>query len=95
MFAASVDAPDKARDVMTKAKLAFPVLADESRAATQAFGVLHAQGSPEGKDVPIPSMFLINRDGKIIWQRVAKAVQDRPDPEDVIVAIRAAMKSGG
>lgn len=92
LVAASVDPPARAREVMSKAHLSFPILADESRAATKAFGVLHVKGSPKGEDIPMPSMFLLNRDGKIIWERVAKAVQDRPDPLDVIEAIRSALR---
>lgn len=92
MMAVSVDPPERNREVMDNAKLAFPILADESRAATRAFGVLHARGSPSGTDIPVPSMFLIDRDGVIAWERIAEAVQDRPDPREVIAAIRAALK---
>lgn len=92
MMAVSVDPPEKNREVMDKAKLAFPILADESRAATRAFGVLHEKGSPNSADIPVPSMFLIDREGVITWERVAKAVQDRPDPQEVIAAVRAALK---
>lgn len=89
--AVSVDPPGKNREVMEKARLAFPILADESRAATKAFGVLHEKGSPDGNDIPLPSMFLINHAGIIAWERIATAVQDRPDPRDVIAAIRASI----
>ena len=92
MMAVSVDPPEKNRAVMDKAKLAFPILADESRSSTRAFGIMHEKGSPNGTDIPIPAMFLIDRNGVIAWERVAEAVQDRPDPQEVIDAVREAIK---
>lgn len=33
-------------------------------------------------------MFLIDREGKIVWRRIAERVQDRPDPKAVLQTIR-------
>jgi peroxiredoxin len=75
--------------VIERNKLPFTILSDEERSVTKRLGLLHATGSPEGKDVPIPAHFLIDRQGRIIWEHVATKIPDRPDPEDVINIIRS------
>jgi peroxiredoxin len=92
LLAISVDPPARARRVVENNKLAFPILCDESREATRAFGVLHEKGSPEGQDIPLPAMFLIDREGRIRWKRVAGLIQDRPDPQEVIRSIEGALR---
>ena len=77
----------KAKRVVESNKLPFPILCDESRDVTDKFGVLHRGGGPEGQDIPMPAMFLLARDGNIVWRRVARLVQDRPSPDEVLQAI--------
>lgn len=89
VLAISVDPPDKARTVVENNKLAFPILCDESREVTKAYGLLHPGGSPDGKDVPVPAHLLLDRSGIVVWEHVAKRIQDRPDPAVVIEAVRA------
>lgn len=92
VLAISVDPPSKAKKVVESNKLPFSILCDESRDATNAFGVLHRRGGPERQDVPLPSMFLVDRDGSVVWMRVAHLVQDRPSPEDVLAAIEKSIR---
>jgi peroxiredoxin len=89
VLAISVDPPAKAKRVVEANKLPFLILCDESRDATDLFGVLHRGGGPEGQDIPLPAMFLVARDGSIVWRRVAQRVQDRPSPAEVLEAIEA------
>jgi peroxiredoxin len=87
VLAISVDPPANAKRVVETNKLPFPILCDESRDATDKFGVLHKRGGPQGQDIPLPAMFLVSRDGEVIWERVARRVQDRPAPSEIIRAI--------
>src|SRR5262245_58338904 len=89
LLAISVDPPDRNRIVVEKNTLPFPILADVDRAVTRAYGVVHEKGGPDGSDVPLPAQFLIDRDGKVAWRRVATKIHDRPDPAEVQRHIRA------
>ncbi|MCG3128782.1 MAG: hypothetical protein CHACPFDD_03674 [Phycisphaerae bacterium] len=74
---------------MQRHDLPFPILSDTERHVIRAFGVLHAGGAPNGGDIAIPSHFLIDRDGRIVWRFIATRVQNRPDPAELIGRIRA------
>lgn len=87
LLAISVDPPARANQVVQNNHLPFPILCDESREVTAAFGVLHKHGSPTKEDIPLPAMFLVARDGVVLWRRVATMIQDRPDPGEIIHAI--------
>ena len=50
---------------------------------------MHRGGGEEGKDVPRPATIVIDREGMVRWTRMATNVQARPDPEDVLRAVRA------
>ena len=92
MLAISVDPPNRAAQVVEKNHLPFPVLCDESREVTRAFGVVHEHGGPASKDVPLPAMFLLGTDGVVRWQRVATMAQDRPDPNEVLKIIDTTLR---
>jgi peroxiredoxin len=88
MAAVAVDAPADSLGVVRRNKLAFPILVDAAGEAMRSYGVLHERGGPDGGDIAIPAHFLIDRDGRIVWRRIAQRVQDRPDPAEVLEQIR-------
>jgi peroxiredoxin len=89
LLAISVDPPGQARDVVTRGKLAFPVLCDVDRRVTRAYGLLHAGAGPGGSDVPVPAHVLVDRGGRIVWRRASRSTVDRPAPGDVLARIAA------
>ena len=54
-------------------KLAYPILSDTTRTAIATWGVLHPT---EG--IARPSMFLVNKEGKVIWKYIGMDASDRP-----------------
>lgn len=84
----TVDTPEQSAKVVNRQLLNFPILSDADRKIILTYGVVHAGGGPDGGDVAIPAFFLVNGEGEIVWRRVAKRVQDRPNPQDVIAEIR-------
>ena len=91
VYAVSVDSPTESKRIVEKFALPFPVLADESRDVISKYGIVHVGGSPEGGDIAVPMLLLIGRDGRVLWERVAPNVMDRPDPAETLIAIRAAL----
>ena len=63
-------------------------LADTDLAVTRRLGLIHRGGGAEGKDVPRPATIVIDRDGVVRWTFFASNVQGRPDPREVLGAVR-------
>ena len=82
IYAVSVDPPEQSRRVMEKHHLAFPILSDESREVIRAYGLVHAHGSPDGKDIAVPAHLLIDGSGNIVWRHLPSASRTaRPPPK--------------
>lgn len=87
MIAVSVDAPSESRDVVERLDLPFDILSDVDATVVRQFGLLHASGNPHGGDTTVPAMFLIGREGEVLWRRIAQRIQDRPDPREILDVI--------
>lgn len=93
LLAVSVDPPAQSREVVRRLRLRFAILSDAERRVTQDYGVLHVGGGEHGDDIALPAMFLLDREGWIVWRRIAARIQDRPDPQSVIEIIRTRLGS--
>src|SRR5439155_403965 len=51
--------------------------------------VVRVGGGPDGQDVPRPATVVLDRDGVVRWFSVSRNFQVRPDPDDVLRAVRA------
>lgn len=58
----------------------FPILADPDHAVADAYGVFNLLG--DGVDTP--SIFIIDKDGRIVWSYIGKDVTDRPVSAQII-----------
>ncbi len=89
LLAISVDPPKKSLAVVQKQHLGFSILSDRDCKVIRDYGILHEGGGPHGGDIAVPAMFLIDRDGKLVWFHKAKRITDRALPREVLEAIRA------
>jgi peroxiredoxin len=64
-------------------------VADPDLAVTRRFGLVHAGGGAEGQDVPRPATVVLDRAGVVRWFSVSRNIQVRPDPGEVLRAVRA------
>jgi peroxiredoxin len=67
----------------------YRFLADTDLSVTRRLGLIHAGGGEGGKDVPRPATIVIDRAGVVRWASYATNVQSRPDPGEVLRAVRA------
>ena len=88
MLAISVDPPEKAKEVVDRNKLAFPVLCDTDREVIRMYGLVHKEGGLDDSDIAIPAHVLMDREGRIWWRSLSRRVQDRLHPADVLRAVR-------
>ena len=75
------DDADRAR-LVEKLGLAFPVLADAGRAATDAYGVREA-----GTDHPRPATFVLDADHRVVYAHVGANAGDRPAWQAIVEAV--------
>lgn len=69
-------------------KLPFDILSDADATLTRAMGVLHAGGAPSGADIAVPTHFLFDAGGRVVWRWSATRISDRVHPDEVLAAIR-------
>ena len=67
-------------------KYRFPVLFDETRRVTRAYGVHHAIGA-DAFNIARPATFIVKEDGKIGWIAVSPNQVERPGIEEILKAI--------
>ena len=85
MIAVSADAPADGQKVATELNLTYPILSDIYRNFIRQYGVLHPT---EG--IARPSMFIVNKEGKIVWKYVGEEANDRPPIDTVLQQLAAA-----
>jgi peroxiredoxin len=89
IIAISPDPSERSQRVAEGLGLGYRFLADRDLAVARRYGLVHARGGPGGQDVPRPATIVIDRDGIVRWLSVARNFQVRPDPDDVLRAVRA------
>ncbi len=88
MLAIAADAPSDARRMVERNNLNFSVICDTEREVIRAFGLLHKGGALDDSDIAIPAHVLIDRQGRIVWKYISSRIQDRIDPDDVLIRVR-------
>jgi peroxiredoxin len=89
VLALSPDSNERSQELATRLRVNYRFLADPDLAVTRRLGLVHAGGGPGGKDVPRPATVVIDREGIVRWTQFSDNVQTRPDPADVLRAVRA------
>ena len=87
--ATAPDSGEPNQNVADGLRLGDRFLADPDLAATRRYGLVHAGGGPDGQDVPRPATVVLDREGVVRWFSVTRNYQVRPDPGEVLRAVRA------
>jgi peroxiredoxin len=89
--AQKIDGLFKGKEHVEKRKYPFPVLFDETREVTRAYGVHHALGI-DAYNIARRAVFVVGGEGKICWIAVSPQQREAPLVEDVLSAIEACGK---
>jgi peroxiredoxin len=89
IIAISPDPNERSQKIAEGLRLGYRFVSDGDLAVTRRYGLLHAGAGPNGQDVPRPATVVLDRDGVVRWFSVSRNYQVRPDPDDVLRAVRA------
>ena len=85
--AISVDSPEESQKLCRSRGYTFPFLSDPKAQTIRQYGVLHANGHGEGKDIARPAEFLVDAAGTIRWVNLTDDLRVRARPEAVLHAV--------
>ena len=89
IVAVSPDPNERSQKIAEGLHLGYRFLADRDLAVTRRYGLVHAGAGENGQDVPRPATVVLDRDGVVRWFSITRNFQVRPDPDDVLRAVRA------
>ena len=95
IYAISVDGPAESKQFAEKisadgkGEVTFPILSDPSHQVIDAFGIRDpAYNGQKFEDIPYPSVYLIDKDGRVAWSKVEADYKERPDTAEVEAALQ-------
>ena len=69
-----------AQEMKQTAQAGFPILADSEHTVADAYGVFNLLGD----GVAAPSVFVVDRDGRLVWSHIGRDAADRPAPGEIL-----------
>ena len=84
MVAISMDGIPDAAQMAAHAGAGFPVLSDPEGSAVRRYGVYDLLGD----GVAAPAVFIVGKDGRIVWRQVGRNIADRPTAEEVLEVLQ-------
>lgn len=89
VLAVSSESSDVIAEKAKKLNLSYPLLADPAFQAIDAFGVRHVGADPfSDGDIARPAVFLIGKEGEILWSELTDNWRVRVTPEQVLAKLR-------
>ena len=84
--AQKIDGLFKGKEYLNRHKYPFPVLFDEAREVTRAYGVHHVLGI-DAYNIARRSVFVIGGEERVCWIAVSPHQREAPDVQSVLQAI--------
>mgnify|MGYP001570520391 CR=1 FL=1 len=87
LLSVTIEAPDRNKLMRKAAGTQFEILSDEAGKLIDHFGMRHVKGKRGQSDLAQSSSFLLDQNGRVLWQRVAENYRVRPRPEEILKVI--------
>ena len=94
-YAISVDSPAESRQFAEqiaadgRGALNFPILSDPNHRVIDAYGVRDsAYDGQKFEGIPHATVYLIDKNGRVAWTKVATDYKERPNNEEVETALK-------
>lgn len=78
-----MDNREQSTALVKRLELKIPLLADAGMKVIRAYGV-----AMEGRDIAVPSVFIVGQDRQVLYRHVGKSMMDRPEVEDLLKRVR-------
>jgi len=82
--AISVDSNEESRKLCASQGYTYPFLSDAKAEVTRRYGVLHAHGGEDGRDIARPAEFLVDATGTVRWVNLTDDLRVRARPENAL-----------
>jgi peroxiredoxin len=79
-----VDLPETSKKLHRRLNLDFPLLSDPEMKVIKAYGV-----AMDGRDIAVPSIFILDSQRRIVWSDVSDDFTDRPGVGEVLAKVPA------
>jgi peroxiredoxin Q/BCP len=89
VVAVSIDSSAESQKLRASQGYTFPFLSDPDAAVIRRYGVLHARGGENGRDIARPAEFLVDAGGTVRWTNLSETLLARLRPETALRAIDA------
>ena len=95
LYAISVDSPAESKQFAEqiaadgKGEVNFPILSDPSHRVIDAYGVRDsAYNGQKFEGIPHATVYVIDKDGRVVWSKVETDYKERPSNEEIEVAVK-------
>ena len=87
LLSITLEAPESNKRMREKTGAQFEILSDEAGKLIDHFGMRHVKGKRGQSDLAQSASFLLDQNGKVLWQRIAENYRVRPKPEEILQAL--------
>lgn len=87
VLAISIDPVETNRSLVERLGLDYRVLSDPDLRVIDAFGVRHEVGVMGIDAIARPAVFILDRDGKVVWRDLTENWRVRVRPERILVEL--------
>jgi peroxiredoxin len=95
VYAISVDNPEQSREFAEKisadgkGKISYLILSDPDHRVIDAFGIRDPDyNGQKFEGIPHPSVYIIDKEGRVAWAMVEKDYKERPINDEVRAALK-------
>jgi peroxiredoxin len=95
VYAISVDSPAESKGFAEKisadgkGNVSFPMLSDPGHRVIDAYGIRDPDyNGQKFEGIPHPSVYIIDKDGRVAWAKVEKDYKERPINDEVRAALK-------
>jgi len=95
VYAISVDGPAESKEFAEKISadgkgdIRFPILSDPGHRVIDAYGIRDPDyNGQKFEGIPHPSVYIIDKDGRVAWAKVEKDYKERPINDEVRAALK-------
>ena len=95
IYAISVDSPSESKKFAEKisadgkGEINFPILSDTGHRVIDAYGIRDPDyNGQKFEGIPHPSVYLIDKNGKVAWSKVEADYKERPGTDEVEAALK-------